>query len=60
MEPYRYLEKVAQTLDTMADRKQINKVMDEVEFFYETLDPEFQDIAEDLITHLNRRLDALS
>ena len=60
MEPYRYLEKVAQTLDTMTDRKQINKVMGEVEFLYETLDPEFQDIAEDLITHLNRRLDALS
>ena len=60
MELYRYLEKVAQTLDTMTDREQINKVMDEVEFLYETLDPEFQHVAEDLIARLKKRHDALS
>ena len=56
MEPYRYLEQVAARLDTLDDRDEINRILDELEFLYEALDPEFQDLASDLIARLSERL----
>ena len=56
MEPYQYLEKVAKSLYTMEDSEEINKVLDELEFLYEALDPELQDLATDLIERVKLRL----
>ena len=58
MEPYRYLEKVGRALSTLEDRDQILAIIDELEFLYEALDPEFQDLASGLIARLNQRLQA--
>lgn len=60
MQPYVYLQKVAQELDQLQSRKQIYEILDELEFLFEALDPEFQDLASDLITRLNRRLERLA
>ncbi len=56
MEPYKYLEKVAKSLDTIEDSEEIKAVLDELEFLYEALDPEFQDLAVDLIDKVKLRL----
>jgi hypothetical protein len=58
MEPYRYLEQVAGRIDSRDDRDEINQVIDELEFIYEILDPEFQGLADDLMTRLTARLQA--
>ena len=56
MEPYRYLEKVSASLDGLQDSEKISTILDELEFLYDTLDPEFQELASDLISRLTTRL----
>lgn len=60
MEPYRYLVKVAETMNSFDSREEITQVLDELEFLYEALEPEFQDMADDLMSQLTARLEALS
>ena len=60
MQPYQYLEKVAKSLDTMEDSEEIKAVLDELEFLYEALDPEFRDLAVDLIDRAKLRLQSCS
>ena len=59
MEPYRYLEKVSAAFDTLNTREEINEVLDELEYLYELIDPEFQDLAGDLIAKLTDKLSKL-
>ena len=59
MEPYRYLEEVARRIDTLDDREEITTVLDELEFPHEALEPEFQDLASDLMARLSGRLAAM-
>ncbi len=56
MEPYRYLQEVSRHLDQMHDSEALNRTLDEVEYLYDALDPEFQDLADDLIQRLHQRL----
>jgi len=54
--PYAYLEQVAVTLDTLTERKQIETVLDEVEYLFEIIPPEMQDLAEPVILKLREKL----
>lgn len=56
MQPYVYLNQVAAAIDSLNDRDTITATLDELEFIYEALDPEFQDLASELITKLSARL----
>lgn len=56
MQPYHYLEQAGATLDSLDDSNEIEKVLDELEVIYELLDPEFKDLADDLIGRLNGKL----
>ena len=56
MEPYAYLEEIAAKMDSLQDRNEITRVLDELEFLYEALDPEFQELASELVARLNPRL----
>ncbi len=60
MEPYRYLEQVSREFDRIRTRQQAETVLDELEFLYDALDPEFQDLCMDLIERLTRRLRELA
>ncbi|KPK39309.1 MAG: hypothetical protein AMJ69_05950 [Gammaproteobacteria bacterium SG8_47] len=60
MEPYAYLQQVAARLDSLRSAREINPVLDELEFLYEALDPELQDLATDLIATLTKRLNQAS
>jgi hypothetical protein len=60
MEPYRYLEQVSRELDRIRTRQQAETILDELEFLYDALDPEFQDLCADLIERLTRRLRELA
>lgn len=59
MEPYRYLEQTAAMLDQLTTREEIERVIDELEFLHEALEPEFQDLASTLIEKLTMRLKSL-
>lgn len=59
MEPYRYLQQAAAQMHTLDTHESVNRVLDELEFLYEALDPEMQDIATGLIEQLHERLKTL-
>lgn len=57
IDPYAYLQQVAGALDQLTERRQIEVVLDELEYLYEVLDPELQHLADDLIARLRQRLE---
>jgi hypothetical protein len=57
--PYKYLEQVSELFDTLNTREEINQVLDELEFLFDLIDPEFQDQVSDLIGRLTKRLQEL-
>jgi hypothetical protein len=59
MEPMKFLEEATKNADELDSREEINRVIDELEFIYEALDPEFQNLASDLMSRLSGRLKEL-
>lgn len=57
IDPYAYLQQVAGALDQLTERRQIEVVLDELEYLYEVLDPELQHLADDLIARVRQRLE---
>ena len=53
------LEKVAADLETLDTRDAIDRVLDELDFLYELLDPELQPLATELIERLMERYHGL-
>ena len=58
--PYKYHEQVSELFDTLNTREEINQVIDELEFLFDLIDPEFQDQVSDLINRLTKRLQELN
>lgn len=58
--PYKYLEQVSELFDTLNTREEINQVLDELEYLYDLIEPEFQDQVSDLIARLSKRLQELN
>lgn len=56
MQPYPYLIKVMERLPAINDREEINKILDEVEFLYDALDPSLQELAEQVMEKLRQQL----
>ncbi len=59
IDPFLYLHQVSENFDVITTREEINTVLDELEFIFELLEPEFQDLASDLIAKLNAKLKQL-
>ena len=57
VDPYRYLAEVSRNLDTLTERAKIETVLDEVEYLFEVIPPELQDLAEPVIETLRKKLD---
>lgn len=57
--PYKYLEQVSELFDSLNTREEINQVLDELEFLFDLVDPEFQEQVSDLIGRLTKRLQEL-
>ena len=58
--PYKYLEQVSELFETLNTREEINQVIDELEFLFDLIDPEFQDQVSDLISCLTKRLQEIN
>ena len=47
-------------MDSVDSTEEINTILDESDFIYEALDPEFQELASDLIARFSARLNSLA
>ena len=56
VDPYAYLQQVAASLEALGTRREIETVLDELEYLYEIIDPELMYLADDLIERLRKRL----
>jgi hypothetical protein len=56
VDPYGYLAKVSMMMDTLTQRDEIETVLDEVEYLFEVIPPELQDLAEPIIQALRKKL----
>ena len=56
IDPYAYLNQVSIKMDTLTQRDQIETVLDEVEYLFEVIPPELQNLAEPIIEELRKRL----
>ena len=56
IDPFQYLQQVSENFDLINSREEINAVLDELEFVYELLEPEFQNLASELIAKLTEKL----
>jgi hypothetical protein len=54
--PYSYLAEVSRVMDTLTQRDQIETVLDEVEYLFEVIPPELQDLAEPIILALRKKI----
>jgi len=60
VDPYSYLAEVSRRIDTLTQRDEIETVLDEVEYLFEVIPPELQDLAEPIIEALRKKLDNCS
>jgi hypothetical protein len=56
IDPYSYMQQVARQLPELTGRRQIEEVLDELEYLFEVIPPEMQDPAEQLIQILREKL----
>ena len=57
--PYAYMQLVAEQIDSMSSRADIETALTELEYLFDVTDPEIQDLASDLIDRLRDRLDSI-
>ncbi len=60
LNPYEYLSQVSLKMDSLTQRDEIETVLDEVEYLYEVIPPDLQDLADPIIEALRKRLEAIS
>lgn len=56
VDPFGYIQQVANNLDRINTRQELETVLDEVEYLFEVLDPELQDFAYQLIEQIQTKL----
>lgn len=59
VDPLGYIQQVAANLDRLTSRRELETVLDEVEYLFEVLDPELQDQGYELIERIQRKLNKL-
>lgn len=57
IDPYEYLNKVSASLASLNERAQIETVLDEVEYLFEVIPPEMQELADPIISQLRAKLE---
>ena len=57
IDPYTYMHEISLNMDNLISKKEIETVLDEIEYLFEVIPPEMQDNAEILIEMLRKKLD---
>jgi hypothetical protein len=58
VDPYAFLQSASGRLDGM-DAASLDRLLDDVEYLYEVMDPELQPLAEQVMERIRARLEAL-
>jgi capsid portal protein len=56
IDPIGYVQQVAMNMDQLTDRAEIETVLDEVEYLFEVIPPDLQELAEQVIERLRQKL----
>lgn len=56
VDPHLYLQQIAVRMKDLTDRKEMETVLDELEYLYDIIDPAMQDGAENLMAQLRKKL----
>ena len=56
IDPYAYMHKISLNMDKLVSKKEIETVLDEIEYLFEVIPPDMQDNAEVLIEMLRKKL----
>jgi hypothetical protein len=56
VDPHLYLQQIAVRMKDLTDRKEMETVLDELEYLYDIIDPAMQDGAEALMSQLRKKL----
>ena len=56
IDPYSYMHSISLKMDDLVSKKEIEIVLDEIEYLFEVIPPEMQDNAEILIKMLRKKL----
>ena len=59
VDPFGYMQQVAGSLDRINSRRELETILDEVEYLFEVLDPELQDFAYQLIERIQSKMSNL-
>ncbi|PLY16013.1 MAG: hypothetical protein C0631_05550 [Sedimenticola sp.] len=60
VDPFRYMQMAAGKLDQLETRREAEKMLDDLEYLYEVLDPELMRDADRLIAILREKLSTLA
>jgi capsid portal protein len=56
IDPIGYVQQVAMNMDQLTGRAEIETVLDEVEYLFEVIPPDLQELAEQVIDRLRQKL----
>lgn len=59
IDAYRYMQMASHRLSELNTRQEVEKMLDELEYLYEVLDPEFMDLADTVISSYRNKLSDL-
>lgn len=59
IDPYAFLQAAAGRLDRLTDTESLDRLLDELEYLYEVMDPELQTLADGVMERIRARLAAL-
>lgn len=60
IDPHEYLTQFSMKMDCLTQHHEIETVLDEVEYLYEVISPDLQDLADPIIEELRKRLKVMS
>ncbi len=55
-----YLNEILQNIDALDTREAVNRQLDKAEFLYDAVDPEMQELVDQVISRLKERLQSLT
>lgn len=58
VDPYGYLQRISRGLNSQTDRRCLERILDELEYLFDVMDPEVQNTAEQLMTAVREKLQA--
>lgn len=59
IDPYAFMQQAAGRLDRITDPRELDRLLDDLEYLFEVLDPELQDLAEQIRERIEERRAAL-